>query len=242
MYQYNIAGSKETLSFELKKGVFHPTDTSSILIDACGKAIASPKKILDLGCGCGLVGITLAKMGLCKGPLYVSDLSEEAVDLARKNANSMSVECVAKCGSLFEPWRGEKFDVIVDDVAGISDDIARISTWYPEGVSCDAGRDGARWIVRIIEESREYLTEGGMLIFPVLSLSNEDKIIDALNIAYSSHEIVAKKDWFLPDAIAERQDILMPLISDGSIKCRKKYGKWIWHTHIYKANAQERMK
>ena len=76
-----------------------------------------------------------------------------------------------------------------------------------------------------------------MLIFPVLSLSNEDKILEALKATYPSYEVLAKKDWFLPDAIAERQDILTPLINEGSIKCRKKYGKWIWHTHIYKANG-----
>lgn len=236
MYQYSIPNNKETLSFELKKGVFHPTDTSSILIDACGKVITAPKKILDLGCGCGLVGITLSKMGLCKGPVYLSDLSEDAVDLARKNAEKMSVECVAKSGSLFEPWRGEKFDVIVDDVAGVSDDIARISPWYPEGVSCDAGRDGTKWIVQIIQQSREYLSEGGSFIFPTLSLSNEDKILDTLKSTYTSYALVAKRDWFLPESIATRQDILMPLINDGSIKCQKKYGKWIWQTHIYKAN------
>lgn len=237
MYQYIPKGKKEPFSFELEEGVFHPTDTSGVLIEACSQAILSPKKILDLGCGCGLVGIALAKMGLCKGAVYASDLSREAVELARKNAESMSIEYVARCGSLFEPWSGEKFDVIVEDVAGISDDIAKISSWYPQGVSCGAGRDGVKWIVRIIEQSRDYLTEGGMLIFPVLSLSNEDKILEALKATYPSYEVLAKKDWFLPDAIAERQDILTPLINEGSIKCRKKYGKWIWHTHIYKANG-----
>lgn len=235
MYRYDLKDKKDPLFLELKEGVFHPTDTSGILIEACGKAISTPKKILDLGCGCGLVGIALARMGLSRGPVFVSDLSGDAIDLARKNAERLSVECVARCGSLFEPWKGEKFDVIVDDVAGISDDIAKISGWYPEGVPCDAGRDGTKWIVRIIKESRDYLTEDGMLIFPVLSLSNEDRILEALKETYSSYEVLAKKDWFLPDGIAARQDILVPLINDGSIKCQKKYGKWIWHTHIYKA-------
>jgi len=236
MYEYNVKDKNETILFESKKSVFYPTDTSSILIEASRKAILLPKKVLDLGCGCGLVGITLARLGLCKGPLFASDISREAVDLARKNAEKMSVEYVARCGSLFEPWNGEKFDVIVDDVAGISDDIAKISPWYPQGVPCDAGRGGTKWIVRVIEQSKDYLADGGMLIFPLLSLSNEGEILQALKKTYSSYEILAKKSWFLPDAMAEKTDILMPLINDGSINCQKKYGKWIWITHIYKAN------
>lgn len=235
-HSYEFKGKNELLTFELKKGVFYPTDTSTILIEACKQAIFSPKKILDLGCGCGLVGITLAKMGLTKGPVYASDLSGEAIELARRNAKKMSVDYIARRGNIFEPWKGEKFDVIIDDIAGISDEIAKISSWYGEGISCDAGRDGVKLILQMIEQSRGYLAEGGMLIFPVLSLSGVDKILQALNEFYPSYEVLARKDWFLPDAIAQRQDILMPLINDGSIKCQKKYGKWLWYTHIYKAD------
>ena len=50
----------------------------------------------------------------------------------------------------------------------------------------------------------KYLTEGGMLIFPVLSLSNEEKILQAVKRAYQSYDLVLKKDWFLPDDIANK--------------------------------------
>ncbi len=237
MYKYTLVGDaeKKELLFETLKNVFYPTDTSNLLIEACKLSISSSKKILDFGCGCGIVGITLAKFGLCKGPLFASDISKEAVSLAKKNASKMSVEYIARCGSLFEPWIGEKFDVIIDDVSGISDDIANVSPWYPSGVDCNAGRDGTRWIIQVIEQSRQYLTEGGMLIFPVLSLSNGRKILQILKMTYPFHELIIKQDWFLPEEIANRTDILIPLINDGSIRCEKKFGKWIWSTYIYRA-------
>lgn len=238
MYTYILVEDieRKELLFETKEDVFYPTDTSHLLIEACKLTISSPKKILDLGCGCGVAGIVLSKLGLSKGPLFASDISEEAVALAKKNASKISIEYVARCGNLFEPWQGEKFDVIIDDISGVSDDIAKISPWYPPGIPCNAGRDGTRWINQVIEQSRQYLRDGGTLIFPVLSLSNEEKILQILKKTYSSYELIIKKDWFLPDKMADRTDILMPLIDDGSIKCQKKFGKWIWSTYIYRAN------
>lgn len=238
MYKYilNINNQKEELVFETRENVFYPTGTSDLLIDACKLTITSPRKILDLGCGCGLTGIVLAKIGLSEGSLFASDISKNAVDLAKENAARMSVDYDVRCGSLFNPWVGEKFDVIVDDVSGISDDIAEISPWYSHDVTCDAGRDGIRWINRVIEQSRNYLRPGGTFIFPLLSLSNREKILQTLKKTYSSYELILKKDWFLPEEIEAKTDILMSLSRDGSISCQKKFGRWIWSTYIYKAN------
>lgn len=237
MYKYTLVGDveKKEFFFETWEDVFHPTDTSNLLIKACRSTINSPKKILDIGCGCGLVGIVLAKLDLCKGPVYASDISKRAIALADINAKKMSVDYVARSGSLLEPWENEKFDIIVDDVSGISDNIAAISSWYPSGVNCSAGKDGTKWTIKVIEQSRKYLKEGGGLIFPVLSLSNQKKIIQILKKTYSSFELIIKKDWFVPDQIANKTDIFMPMIKDGIIDCQKKYGKWIWSTYIYKA-------
>ena len=48
-------------SFEIKlhDGVFHPTGTSDEIIKAVSVNIVLPGKILDLGCGSGVVGFAL---------------------------------------------------------------------------------------------------------------------------------------------------------------------------------------
>lgn len=228
------AGPQE-LVLETQDGVFYPTDTSTLLIEAARASLTRPGTILDLGCGCGIVGLALAKCGLADGPVCGSDISAEAVALAETNARRLSVRYDGRCGSLFEPWAGRRFDVIVDDVAGVSDAIAEVSPWYPAGVKCNAGRDGTRWIVQIIRQSVHHLTEGGILLLPSLSLSCEARILEALDATYASYEVVAKRDWFLPEAIAKRTDVLVPLIEDGSIACERKFGRWIWSTSIYRA-------
>lgn len=241
MYQY--ANKKKSgssagmeLQFETRSGVFYPTDTSSILIAGCEQVLKGPSKTLDIGCGCGVVGLTLAKMGLVRAPLCASDLSAAAVALAGVNAASLGVEIDARCGSLYEPWQDEKFELIVDDVAGISDDIAAVSGWYPEGVSCDAGRDGVRWVNQVVEGAPRYLAPGGRLIFPVLSLSRTASTLECAKSVFSRVELVAKRDWFVPDAILKHEALFKSLMADGAINCEHKFGRWLWTTYIYSAS------
>ena len=71
--------------------VFFPTDTSTLLIEGASSILTGPKKLLDLGCGSGVVGVTLAKLGLASPPLYASDLSPQAADLTRRNAEKAGI-------------------------------------------------------------------------------------------------------------------------------------------------------
>lgn len=220
--------------FETQDDVFHPTDTTVLLIEAAMQVIHGPKKILDLGCGSGVVGLALALQGLNSGPVYASDISDKAVRLAIRNADQYKIPLIARCGSLFEPWQGQKFSVIIDDVAGIADDIAPISSWYSENIPCNAGEDGTKWIVQIISTSREYLTEDGILVFPVLSLSNQAQILRTLKETYTNFELILKKDWFVPEEIAQ-SEIFLSLNKRGLIQCHRKYGRWLWSTSVYQA-------
>ena len=61
------------------KGVFDPNTTTDLLINAVKKTISKPKKMLDLGCGTGVVGLSLWLEGLAKEPICASDLSGPSV-------------------------------------------------------------------------------------------------------------------------------------------------------------------
>ena len=62
------------VSLATAEGVFTPTGTSYSLIKAVKGNVSRPCRILDLGCGIGIVGIALHELGLIKPPLYASDL------------------------------------------------------------------------------------------------------------------------------------------------------------------------
>lgn len=236
MYEYKISDTGDTsLKFKTGKTVFYPTETSGLLIEACRSNIKKAGKTLDLGCGTGITGLVISRLGLCAGELFASDISKDAVRLAESNARRLAVDLIARHGSLFEPWPKERFDVIIDDVSGISDEVAKISPWFPSGVTCEAGRDGTKWIVKILEEAPSHLNKGGKIFFPVLSLSNEAKILAGAKNNFSHVKLLMEKEWFLARDIIKNIDRIMPLVEDGTIVCKKKFGTWMWSTKIFSA-------
>ena len=130
--------------------------------------------MLDLGCGNGIVGISLSKLNKAKY-IYCSDISNEAVKVAKLNIKLNNCEGTAIKSDIFSNLKGHKFDIIVDDISGISEEVAKLSDWF-ENVPCDSGIDGTSNIKKVLMESRNFLTKNGKIFFPVISLSNTKKI------------------------------------------------------------------
>ena len=170
--KYNITiAPGQQLEVSIPHGVFFPTGTTSVLINAIREHVRGPGKALDLGCGAGVVGIALSQLGLVTAPLYASDLSKQAVDSTIQNCEAHKCQVVAKSGPLFNPWGNEKFDYIVDDVSGVASGVAEISPWFAN-VSCESGVDGVTLVGDVIRQAPRHLNPDGLLFFPVISFSN----------------------------------------------------------------------
>ena len=65
---------------------------------------------------------------------------------------------------IFSNWDSNKFNVIVDDISGISEDVARLSNWF-KNVPCDSGEDGCRNIEKVLNQASNYLVEKGIIFF-----------------------------------------------------------------------------
>lgn len=229
-------GDTEGVIVETNNMVFHPTSTSNLLLAGVRKSITPGiTSALDLGCGCGIVAVVLAKLVLPKMRIYASDISEEAVRLATRNAEKHKLNIDCRTGSLFEPWTGKKFDLIVDDVAGIAEPIARLSNWYPEQIHSEAGEDGTRWIVNILSQAREYLTERGQIFFPALTLSNETKIIKTAKENFTQVEPVTEQWYPLSNELLKHHNLIEDLMNRNIIEIKQKGSRWLWATKIYRA-------
>lgn len=220
----------------LQDGVFRPTGTSDEIIKAVSENIVSPGKLLDLGCGSGVVGFALHILGKSDGRLYASDLSQNATLLIEENARNLDIPVISRQGSIFDPWENESFDYIIEDISGIAEQLAEISPWFSE-TSCISGEDGTDLVIEAINNAPEHLNSGGKFFFPVLSLSNTSKIITTSNKVFKKVTKVAHKMWRLPDEMKVHMDTLVDLRSKGLINFEEKYGWILWSTEVYMAES-----
>lgn len=100
------------------------------------------KNIMDLGCGYGPIGLTIAKL-LPEATVYMSDINERAVELGIKNARINGItNVIIKPGNGFEPFAGQKFDLVVTN---------------------PPIRAGKQVIYELVDQAFEALNPGGLL-------------------------------------------------------------------------------
>ena len=63
-------GTNQELVLNSPPGVFTPTGTTDALVSAAGSYLKKAGKLLDLGCGNGVVGIAMDQLGYVKKPLF----------------------------------------------------------------------------------------------------------------------------------------------------------------------------
>lgn len=178
-------------------GIFQPTATTSALLQQASKLVQKNMSVLDLGCGWGIIGLELALEMEGTIALAMSDLSVNAVNAAQKNAEILGVESTIKLGSVFEPWNGSKFDLIISDVSGISQELPFISKWF-EGIPLASGADGLDLFSTVIIGAIEHLKNlDSKLLMPLISLSDVAKGERLMKTHFSQVKLLVEKTWHL---------------------------------------------
>jgi release factor glutamine methyltransferase len=128
---------------------------------------------LDVGTGCGAIAIALAR----EGPfarIVATDLSAEALELARANVGASSLEGKVECraGDLFAPLGPEeRFDVLVSNPPYVSElefpELqAEVRLWEPRQALL-AGDDGLSVLRRIVAGAGKVLEPEGLMALEV---------------------------------------------------------------------------
>ena len=154
----------------------------------------------------------------------------------RRNAaaNGVAARIEVLRGDLFAALGDRRFDVIVDDVSGVAEEVAILSSWFPPSVPL-GGSDGAALAVAMLRQSPRHLMPGGTLWFPVLSLSNAARIVAVANEVYRGVELVTAKLIPFSPELRDNLATLTRLRDRGLISFEQVRSRLCWTLEIYRA-------
>ena len=161
------------LDFIVNKKVLIPRPDTEILVEYVVEYIKQREEdvnILDIGCGSGAIGLSIASQ-FPKSQVTLVDISPEALELAKENARKLNIKngqfVLSDC---FESI-SDKYHIIVSNppyipAKDIEDLQIEVSTYEPRG-ALDGGIDGLDFYRRIATEAKEYLLKGSLLAFEI---------------------------------------------------------------------------
>lgn len=238
LYRDKKLGDTQAITIATAPDVFNPTSISTLLLRAARRnLVPSTRSVLDLGCGSGIVALVLARHVPPGTVICASDLSAAAVRLTLENARRLGITIDCRCGSLFEPWAGERFDLIMDDVAGVAEPLDRMSGWYPDAVPSGGGPDGTHWILQVLDQAADYLTPTGQLLFPGGTLSREAEVLERARSRFAT-VVQLEEQWYpLSEDLLVHGALLDELQQAGRILLERRGSRLCWSARIYLAKG-----
>lgn len=170
-----ITGVREFmgLNFEVTPAVLIPRPDTEILVESALTRLAAAKapSILDIGAGSGAICVSLlVNLPLAQG--VTVDISQEALQVARRNAAKHQVEkrLVFLQGDVFSPVKGQKFTAILSnppyipakEIPGLDPEVRQ----EPD-LALAGGEDGLDFYRRILQDGRRYLEDTGFMALEV---------------------------------------------------------------------------
>ena len=192
------------MDFFVNENVLIPRPDTEILVEEVielAKKMEKPK-ILDLCTGSGAIAISIAK-NVPTAEVTAIDISEKALEVAKKNARNLQVKVKFKKSNLFSNIGKTKFDIIVSNPPYIKKaDIKLLSSEVqkePE-IALDGGYDGLDFYRKIANQAIDYLKFESYLCFEI-GFDQQEDVIEIIKDTKHYNDTYCKKDLFGNDRI-----------------------------------------
>ena len=170
----NFYGEK----FEINENVLIPRFETEELVEHTVKYIKSfftdSVDIIDLGCGSGVIGLTLEKK-VSTHSVDLIDISDKALEVTRKNCEKLKSKANVIKSDMFENVT-KKYDVIISNPPYIktTEEIEDIVKDNEPHLALYAGEDGLDCYRKILKNAKDYMKERCIIAFEIGYSQAED--------------------------------------------------------------------
>jgi release factor glutamine methyltransferase len=164
-----LTGTRDFWSLRLtvSRAVLVPRPETELLVERALRLRAAPQgRVADLGTGSGAVALALAS----ERPhwqLTATDVSAEALAVARANAVRLGISLELRRGSWFEPLAGRRFDLLVSNPPYVAADdplMTRGALAHEPRLALTPGADALACLRAIVHGAPQHLAHGGWLV------------------------------------------------------------------------------
>ena len=173
-------------SFFTPPGIFIPRPETELIIDCIQNDFdsLSEKTVLDIGCGSGCIGITLASL-YKNFDVTGIDISNKAINIATKNAKQLKVTNIDIIKQNIFDMKPKKFDIIVSNppylgISEIPNLDNTVKNHDPLEALSDEG-DGLKFYKHFIDNISELLKSNGSMYFEIPKSIITNQIIDMIH-------------------------------------------------------------
>lgn len=194
----NFYGNKFTINKNVLIPRFETEELVENTINYINKYFTEPVEIIDLGCGSGVIGLTLKKK-LSTISVDLIDISEKALEVTRKNAQNLGIKANIYQSDMFSNVN-KKYDVIISNPPYIKteEEIEQIVKDNEPHLALYAGKDGLDCYRKILQNIKNHMKEKCIIAFEI-GMTQANDIIDIINENLDNVRIEVKKDMSQKD-------------------------------------------
>lgn len=157
--------------FQVNEHTLIPRPETEELVDLCLKENSTESlTVVDVGTGTGAIAISL-KLDRPNWQVTAIDISEEALQVAKKNADHLKADVRFIYGDVLKPMKGQKIDILISNPPYISNtewDLMdeSVRTFEPK-TALFAENEGLAIYQRLAEEAKELLNPNGKIYLEI---------------------------------------------------------------------------